>query len=452
MRRTAKIFQIVVGSAVFMGLGWQLPGNAAGVFLALWLCIVLRIEMRRAAPIIAIAAIGLALARPLMLIGAGPDLTNLWSPLIWMGASGARGFTLGVFLGLGFVLKRLGLPKFYALVFGFLLPCAGAHFALHLLRSVGEMESSLDTPLFRPLVDQDLRLGLLLGTITLLLGLWAFGLQRIPVRFALHGAAGGAAGFTLCLLLQGVSEKAGFLGAYDGVEVLRPWIVGASLGGAFGRCAFRFREGLSETMEATAPEPWRGLDYKVLGLSTAVLVFIVYLFGDLTVPPGVFEDAVHSGGFLDRGQAFALLNCALSCCLLLWSARSSGVAWQLAITLPVLASVNGLLARISMGLQADSFGFMIGLPLLLLLLVAGRVYLWHARGNQPLTAMALGLLWICAGFALLTMPVDAILFERETDAAVFRAVLLGASTIYGTVALQIQWRLSGAPPAPTVAP
>jgi hypothetical protein len=442
MRRTAEIFQYVVGSAVFMGLGWQLPGNAAGVFLALWLCIVLRIEMRRAAPIVAIAALSLYETR-FLLSGYTPFGTpSPWPPVAWVASAGMRGFVFGAFLGLGLVLKRLGLPRFYALLLGFTVACAGSFFALYAFRS----GSLPDIPrghegVIRIALNQDLWAGLLLGTLTLLLGLWAFRLHRVPVWFSLSGAAGGAAGFALSLLLQ---EFAGLVGGDDAVEVLRPWILGATMGGACGGCALWLRNDLYGAMEDTAPEPWRDLDYKVLGLSTAAVLFLFYWLDSLNRSLAGTKDVMQPAEFLDSGWAFALFVCAFVGCLMLWAARSTTVAWQIAVTVPIFASLSGFLAYPSMGgHSASSLLFFITL-----LLVAGGVFLWQYRSSRPLAPMALGLLWIGAACALATAPAYVALFEWNVGTTVFRSVLLGVGTLYCTAALWSQWKINSARPAP----
>jgi hypothetical protein len=449
MRRTTEIFQYVVGSAVFMGLGWQLPGNVAGVFLALWLCIVLRIEMRRAAPILAIAALGLMEARLLLSGQRPPGFMFPWLPMAWLASGGLLGFTFGAFLGLGLVSERLELSKFYTLVICFTAVCLGTLYGAHSVRSNAIFgESASDSAVIRFTLYPDLWAGLLLGTLVMLLGLWAFGRQRMPMRFALYGAAGGAAGCTLWILLQWITRQTGPPVFESTLRILGPWILGASLGGACGWCALRHRDELSEITETTAPEPWCDLDYKVLGLSTGFVIFLVYLLGGLSAPLADAAVPLQAGGFFESEQAFAFVVCSIFSCLMLWSARSSTVAWQLAVTMPVFASVSGLLARLSMGVNSTSATFVIGLPLLTLLFVAGGVCLWQSRANQPLACMALGLLWICSACALLIAPADNLLFKSGTGATVLRAMLLCAGTIYCTLALWHWRQLSGAPRAP----
>jgi hypothetical protein len=270
----------VVSSAVLMCLGWGLRGYIGGgpmgamipgAFIALWLCLLLGIDTRRTAVIAALGTLGIAIGGEMtygQTLGFLRDQETVWWGLLGtVVKGGAWGLLGGALLGLGFEAQKLSKGGL-ALVLGvFLLACIVGIAVVNQPKLI-----YFSDPINKPRAE--VWAGLLLGALALLGILRVLGVGPMPGRFAAYGFVGGMAGFGIGGVLMAIGFQ--LEPPYRGL----PWwkfmefTFGASLGLAYGACAWRYRQPLATPAPAArpTPPPWTAL---ALGI---VLVLIV-LFG-----------------------------------------------------------------------------------------------------------------------------------------------------------------------------
>jgi len=453
MPRPLSLVQFILSSAVLVCLGWGLRGYIGGgplgamipgAFLALWLCLLLDIEGRRAAIIAAFSAAGIGIGGEMtygQTLGFLRDAdTVAWGLTGTVVKGGAWGLLGGAILGFGFIAHKLPFRQ-VAIAYGVLLAAIFLGIALVNHPKLIYFSDPLNKP------RAEVWAGLLFGALALLGYLRSIGQVGVPLRFALFGLAGGAAGFGI----GGVEMAIG--NSLEQPLKSLPWwkfmefTFGALLGGALGACAWTLRDTLrEEPKDDQAPSsppllPMVGIALLAMfalvswNYTAEGLIETVYAWPAAAV---VIPLALVLLGYSTFASAFALA-----------SLRSETLAWQFAITLTFAATVVDLTDDFGpeSGLQTSAL-FRGSLLLAATALCAGLVIAWQRAQTLSLRVPLFGLMWACMAVAyariLVTPEVilgeDGSLLERLLLAffshGLVHDIFLGCA-IYMTLALVV---------------
>ncbi len=431
----------VFTSAVLMCLGWGLRGYIGGgplgamipgAFIALWLCILLGIDGRRAALVAAFGAVGIGIGGE-MTYGQTLGLlrsndTVAWGLLGTVVKGGVWGLLGGALLGLGFVVQRLSFKQ-VALA---LLACACAMVVGIALINQPKLIYFSD-PINKP--RDEVWAGLLFGAVALLLVLKRYKEIQVPGWFALYGTVGGMAGFGIGGALMALGSR---------VEPpLRglPWwkfmefTFGACLGLAFGACALHLRKVLSEKLEAEAVPvvvPWRALGGAVVMLGLGLVAWEATAEHLVTAAS---ESALRSALL---PFAMVLLGYStLAFVLMLLSLRYTTLAWQTALTMTFIATIidlqddlageNGILVAASI-----RWAFVWSTLIVSALLVLA----WQRSTAPRLQSALLALMWACTAVAYARILVSPSVLAPAADVTAslpmrFVAELEGHGIVHG---------------------
>lgn len=339
----------VAVAATTMSLGWGLRGYIGGgpfgamipgVLISLLLCRYLRYGMTASAVVVAFGTIG---------IGFGGNMTYgqtlgliRESETFFHGAAGTTikgavwGLLGGAMLGLGFAARHISWRDL-VIAIGVLL--LGIVIGLQYVNVPQLIYFS------NPQKPRDESwAGLLLGAVFLLA--WISVAQPrfawILQRFAMFGAVGGGLGFgagSLFLTWQtSLSADWSWLPCWKFME----FFFGLMFGQALGLCAVHERERLMDlgvTDEATAasdPVPAKNR-WEVLPAAAIVFVaFILWRYCGLKLVPQLYEVGRAGPGWTTADVLIDFTG--MGCALLLLSRRWQTVAWQVAVTITIVAT------------------------------------------------------------------------------------------------------------------
>ena len=404
MNRPSGFGSFVITSAVLMCLGWGLRGYIGGgplgamipgAFIALWLCMLLGIDGRRAALVAAFGAVGIGIGGE-MTYGQTLGLLRSNDTVAWgltgtVVKGGVWGLLGGALLGLGFVVQRLTVKQ----VCLALLACAAAMVVGIALINQPKLIYFSD-PINKP--RDEIWAGLLFGAVALLAVLRRYKEIQGPGWFALYGTVGGMAGFGIggALMALGSRVEPSLRGL--------PWwkfmefTFGACLGLAFGACALHLRKVLSEKLDAEAAPvmvPWRALGGAVVMLGLGLVAWEATAEHLVTAAS---ESALRSA-FLPF--AMVLLGYStLGFVLLLLSLRYTTLAWQTALTMTFIATIIDLQDDLSgeNGIHVAAsirWAFVWATLIVSALLVLA----WQRRSAPRLQSALLCLMWACMAVA-----------------------------------------------------
>jgi len=458
MNRAPNFVNYVMTTAVLICLGWGLRGYIGGgplgamipgAFLALWLCLLLGIEGRRAALIAAFGAVGIGFGGEMtygQTLGfLRSDDTVLWGLLGTVVKGGVWGLLGGAAFGLAFVVQRLSARQLALALLAFL---AAIVVGIALVNQPKLIYFS--DPINKP--RNEVWAGLLLGAVVLL-GMIR-GAGPLPLRFALYGAVGGAVGFGVGGVLMAIGYR--LEPPFRGL----PWwkfmefTFGACLGAAYGFCALRYRDDLLQSGEessggAAGPRvPWAAIGGVLVFIGIALVAWNNTAEGLIELAAGLTPKAIVMPLVL-----VVLGYTTLGVVLMLLAARSETLAWHTAITMTFLATIIDLQDDLGpeSGIEASAL-LRWGLVLVALLLCAALTVAWQRNPRRELGTLLLGLMWACTGVAftriLVSPPVmlptpeqiaaHGGLVARYLHALVDHGIVHGifaACTVYGTVAL-----------------
>jgi len=336
--------------AVVMSLGWGLRGYIGGgpygamipgLLMSLMLCQYLQVGRTTASLVVSFAAIGIGFGGN-MTYGQTLGLIRVEESFLW-GLTGTTikgavwGFLGGSMLGLGFVVSRLP-SRHLAGLLGCLL--CGITIGIALINAPKLIYFS--NPIDKP--RDESWAGLLVGAFALLTYLRVFQPQqfRVPAIFAFYGTVSGGLGFGLGSLFLAwqsqVSEVWRWLPFWKFME----FSFGLLLGGGLGLAAHRLRNHLCESnssLNANRAEqsPVSGVTEMVAGAGVVLLVFFFWprltiLVYSVLGPPT--RDSVAMTA-TDVMMDFT----GMGCVMLLLSRRWPTVAWQLAVSVTIVAAM-----------------------------------------------------------------------------------------------------------------
>lgn len=408
--RTERIQYLLI-SSVLVCLGWGLRGYIGGgplgamipgAFIALWLCLLLGADLRRAGIVAAFGAVGIGFGgemtygQTLGLLRDGETLA--WGLLGTVVKGGVWGLLGGAVLGVGFIQHRLPHRQLAGLLGAFLI---ATWLGIVLINHPKLIYFS--DPVNKPRAE--CWAGLLFGALAILGLLRRRGLASIPWRFGLFGMAGGAAGFGIGGVLMAIGSR---------VEApLRelPWwkfmefTFGACLGLALGWCALALRDQLRDAPAGEPVKtcvPWRALATVTVFIGLSLVAWnytaeaLIERAQDIPLPG------------LTRPLLLVVLGySALGAVLLLLAPRYNALAWHTAITMTFIASVIDLLDDVGPDSKVNlSAGMHWLLLFAAVMLTAALVMLWQ-RGSRPgLKAPLLGLIAGCMAVAFGRIMID----------------------------------------------
>jgi hypothetical protein len=319
-----------------------------GALVALILCQYLGYRTSAAAVVVAFGALG---------VGFGGEMTYgqtlgllRQEETFWWGLAGTTlkgsvwGLLGGAVLGLGFIAKQIP-PRHLAIALVCLL--IGITVGIHYINQPKVIYFS--DPINKP--RDESWAGLLLGALALLAYLRVFvpQLVGIPACFALYGLVGGGIGFGAGSLLLALRFRAPEAWHWLPYWKFMEFAFGFLFGGALGRCAWQMRSrltilpadpSLAFSGHATSADDPRKRSRRwgsfLLGACLVVSFFYGWelLVGALVRPlEGVpASDLRHSVARVWLGFT------GLGCLLLLASRYSETVAWQVAISVTIVAA------------------------------------------------------------------------------------------------------------------
>ena len=346
--------------AVVMSLGWGLRGYIGGgpfgamipgSLVALLLCQYLGYSARTAAVVVACSALGIGFGGE-MTYGQTLGLLRERDTFAW----GLTGTTLkgavwgllgGAVLGLGFVASSL---SWRHLILALLCLLVGTMVGIHFINQPKLIYFS--DPINRP--RDESWAGFLLGALALLAYLHAFEPRRATIasRFAWYGTIGGAIGFgggslLLALRFHGPQDW-GWLPYWKFMEFAFGFVFGAALGG----CTLHLRERLVHLgAEASVLEPRRSSiessvspQGRLARAAVATIVGVVIVWAVFVGWEGLVRwtyDLLQDVPENDLRQTAArvlLGYIGLGCTLMLLSRRWPTVAWQVAMSVTIVAA------------------------------------------------------------------------------------------------------------------
>ncbi len=352
-KHARSTFDWVILPAVVMSLGWGLRGYIGGgplgamipgTLIALVLCQNLGIPARAAAAVTAFGAIGIGFGGEMtygQTLGLLRDGNTFWWGLLGTTLKGGVwGLLGGAVLGLGFVVNRLTSKS---LLLALLCLLVGVVVGLHFINQPKLVYFS--NPVDRPR-DESWG-GFLLGAIALLAYLRKFesDLASIAWTFSAYGAIGGALGFgggSLLLAMQTqLPDDWRWLPCWKFME----FAFGAAFGAALGMAARSAQGPLKRVVDLRSSQDAADLNCRAsfvwpIGVLIGGLIVGGVFLGWLGYLQ-LFEANWHSEALDDPRRAIArvLLGfTGLGGVLLLLSRRWDLVAWQVAISITIVAA------------------------------------------------------------------------------------------------------------------
>lgn len=347
--RTHSMLAWIFVPAVIMSLGWGLRGYIGGgpfgamipgALVSLMLCVFMRVDVRAASVVVAFGTIGIGIGGN-MTYGQTLGLIRVDETFLW-GLTGTTtkgavwGLVGGAMLGLGFIADRMRWRHLIGVI-GCLL--MGITIGIAFINAPRLIYFS--DPLNKP--RDESWAGLLVGSIALL-GYLRFVQPRSfrwPATFAFYGAISGGLGFGIGSLFLAwqphVSEAWRWLPYWKFME----FTFGLLLGSGLGFAAYRLRDLLiadetSGKTEVLPQSPASGLIGVLVGGSVVLFVFYVWSRLWLVMFPSLAE---ITRGSLSMTAADVLTDfTGLGCFMLLLSRRWPTVAWQLAISVTIVAA------------------------------------------------------------------------------------------------------------------
>lgn len=416
MAKNPQRMAFLLGSSVLVCLGWGLRGYIGGgplgamipgAFLALWFCILLGIDGRRAGLITVFSAVGMGFGGEMtygQTLGfLRSDDTLWWGFLGTAVKGGAWGLLAGAVIGMGFEAERLTLRQ-VAETLGIFLVAMMIGIALINQPKLLYFSDPINKP------RAEIWAGILFGAVALLWRLRALGVGRLPTAFALWGLAGGVIGF-------GVGS--GFLAVGD--RLPPPWHggpwwkfmefhFGAWLGLVYGACALRHRDALVQPLnppEPTSAPQWR------MALPFAFFAGVALVGWNYTAEPLLNHAAGWPLLALSKPIGMVLLGYGLwGAVLLLVSLRWESIAWQTGITITFLATVMDLQDGL-----AEENGVQLALlwrsamVLLATLATVAWVLYWQASPRRRLAPLLLALIWGCMAVAYARLVINPVVLS-----------------------------------------
>ncbi|MBI1317632.1 MAG: hypothetical protein GC168_01620 [Candidatus Hydrogenedens sp.] len=418
MPNRPSFLSFVVSTAVLISLGWGLRGYIGGgplgamipgAYLALWLCLLLGIEGKRASVITAFAAAGIGFGGEMtygQTLGfLRSDDTVLWGVLGTIVKGGVWGLLGGAMLGLGFIADRL---TFRQVAIGLGLALAGMALGLLLINQPRLIYFS--DPLNKP--RNETWAGLLFAAIALLVWLRAIHAGAVPLRFALFGLAGGMAGFGI----GGVEMAFGFRlePPLNGL----PWwkcmefTFGACLGIAYGACAWTLRDVIK--LSDKAEQPRAAVPTALLPVA-AIYAGAILLAWNYSAEPLIESVSAWPGEAIVMPIALVLLGFAtFASVLALISLRSETLAWQFAITMTFAATVLDLSDDLAQGEGAPVSAAVRWLMLLVPVIACALLMLrWQRSERSSLAPVLIGLALACTAVAFARLLFQPQVLEGE---------------------------------------
>ena len=350
--RSPSAFYWVLVPAVVMSLGWGLRGYIGGgphgamipgALVSLILCNHLGYSISASAAVVAFAAIGigfggnmtygqtLGLIRETETFGLGLAGTTL-KGAIW-------GLLGGAMLGLGFAARHLALRH---MVLALLLILVGITLGINFV-NVPKLIYFSD-PINKP--RDESWAGLLCGAIAVLtyMQLRHSKVAWMPLVFGLYGSIGGAFGFglgSLFLTLQAnLSDQWNWLPCWKFMEFSFGFLFGASLGLGSLHLRDRLRPlGANELTKApTTTEPFKFATPLQLIPSTLIVFGVYYAWNQYAEL--LFPELGSLGRSNLKWTATDVLVdfTGVGCLLLLLSQRWQTIAWQVAISMTIIAT------------------------------------------------------------------------------------------------------------------
>lgn len=390
-----------------MSLGWGLRGYIGGgpfgamipgALVTLMLCQYLNYGARAAAAVVAFGTLGIGFGGEMTY---GQTLGLLRSDeTFWWGLTGTAlkgavwGLLGGAVLGLGFAARHIAW-RHLLLAFACLL--VGVVVGIHFINQPKLIYFS--DPINKP--RDESWAGFLFGALALLAYMRTFqpSIAWIPGRFALYGLIGGGIGFGGGSLLLAIQSQVPQAWRWLPYWKFMEFAFGAVLGAALGRCAWQLQDrlmplGADAAIVDLLPSPDARRDHLwwyLSLLSGAIVVAGVFsgweLLAELLAAP--LRDV--SPDDLRRTMARVLLGfTGLGCLLMLLSRWNDTVAWQVAISVTIVAAAidwqRDLLPRGEIDLSPQlRLAFVIGVGALSVLYVC----CWQHRRKPQLMALFL---------------------------------------------------------------
>lgn len=403
MQRSHSFVNFVLVSAVLMSLGWGLRGYIGGgplgamipgAFIALWLAILLGLDRSRTALVAVFGTVGVAFGGDMtygQTLGFLRDNdTVFWGLLGTVVKGGAWGLLGGAVLGMGFVAHRLDARR-VALAFGAMLLAAFLGIALVNEPKLIYFSNRLDRP------RAEYWAGLLFAAVALLAVLRRMGAGDAPLRCALHGVVGGAAGFGIggALMAIGFRLEAPLRGL--------PWwkfmefTFGACLGAAFGLAAWRMADSLRAEHQPDPPASAFAASL-LAGLALVALGLIAWIPATEALMDAARSAPLRPLAFPLGRVLFAFTT--LGCALALIGHRFPTLAWHTAITMTFVHSVIDLQEDLGPENGVDfSALFRWGLVAVATLAAAAYVAHWQRDARRGPLAPLLFVVWACMAVA-----------------------------------------------------
>lgn len=441
----------VFHAAVLVCLAWGLRGYIGGgplgamipgAYLALWLSLLLHLDVRRASLVAVFSAAGIGIGGE-MTYGQTLGLlhksdTLLWGLLGTIVKGGVWGLLGGALLGLGFLAHRLRLRT---VAIALLILCVATMAGIALINQPKLIYFS--DPVNKP--RDEIWAGLLFGAMALLAYLRSINEHVVPLRFALWGMLGGAVGFGVGGVLMAIGWR--LPQPYKGL----PWwkfmefTFGACLGASLGWAAQLQRDVLREGRAVKVPS---GEGWKALAASVLLVVIGLVLWNYTAEGLLAAIKSTEMRALLMPLSMVLLGYTALACVFILLGMRSETMAWQAAITVTLIASVIDLQDGFveDTGLQVGAV-LRWGMVWAALLASVMLVLAWQRGRSRSLKLPLLGLLWADVAIAYIKLlgtskvfgaDVDGSLIGRMAHELLEHAIVHGiftATAIIGTVAI-----------------
>jgi hypothetical protein len=448
---SSRFSKYVVIPAVLVCLGWGLRGYIGGgplgamipgAYLALWIALLLGLDLRRASLVAVFSATGIGIGGE-MTYGQTLGLlhksdTLLWGLLGTVVKGGVWGLLGGALLGFGFLAHRLSLRT---VGIALLILCVATVAGIALINQPRLIYFS--DPINKP--RDEIWAGLLFGAVALLAYLRFINEHIVPLRFALWGMLGGAVGFGVGGVLMAIGWR--LPQPYKGL----PWwkfmefTFGACLGASLGWAAQIQQDALREGNAAQEPA---GAGWKALGASVLLVVLGLVVWNYTAEGLIAAIKSTEMSALLMPLSMVLLGYTALACVFILLGMRSETMAWQAAITVTLIASVVDLQDGFveDPGLQVGAV-LRWGMVWAALIASVLLVLAWQRGSSRSFKLPLLGLLWADVAIAYIKLLCTSKVFGADLDGSVIgrmahelgnHAIVHGiftATAIIGTVAI-----------------
>lgn len=428
MKPLSPFLLFVANSAVLVCLAWGLRGYIGGgplgamipgAYVALWLSLLLRLDMRRASLLAVFGAAGIGIGGEMtygQTLGLLRDNETLaWGLLGTVVKGGVWGLLGGTLLGLGFNAHRVSTRTVAAAL---LVMCVATVAGIALINQPKLIYFS--DPINKP--RDEIWAGLLFGAVALLACLRFINEHIVPLRFALWGMLGGAVGFGVGGVLMAIGWR--LPQPYKGL----PWwkfmefTFGACLGASLGWAALLQQAELRAG--AAARSVREAVPWKAFGISVLV-VAIGLVAWNYTAEAAIA--AINASGLraVVMPVAMVLLGyTALACVFMLLGLRSETLAWQAAITVTFIASVIDLQDGFAEdgGLHLGA-GLRWGMVWVTLFVCVAMVLAWQRGARCGLKAPLLWLLWAGVSVAYLKLLCSSAVFGPNLEGSVLMRML-----------------------------